>query len=124
MAWNWRALLLISALGLTGLAASAAVAPARCSERDLREAEVRARSDREAARAAREDDLLQRAMANSPDYLAALRRAAVANVENAEPDPAGGRGVMQPLNWEQRVAAEEARLTSVIGRRRRELLGQ
>ena len=90
--------------------------PGTGAERDAAAAARQARADRE-------DDLLGRALAGAPDYAAALRRAAAANVRE-EVDPAGGRGVRQPIPVDQLIAAEEARLAAAVERRRRERLGR
>jgi hypothetical protein len=72
----------------------------------------------------RENDLLQRALTNSPDYVQAVRRAAVANVD-AEASPAGRQNPQtNAAAREQRIAAEEARLSDAVERRRREQLAQ
>jgi hypothetical protein len=69
----------------------------------------------------RENELLERALTNSPDYAQALRRAAIANVD-AEGSPSVRRQPSQVR--EQRISAEEARLSDVIEKRRRERLAQ
>jgi hypothetical protein len=69
--------------------------------------------------AAREAELLERAMTASPDYSQALRRAAVANIDEAPPAPRE-----RPQARYQRIEAEEARLSDLIERRRRERLAQ
>jgi len=70
---------------------------------------------------AREAELLERALTGSPDYTAAVRRAAVANVDAAgEPSPAGRRNRADVAQArEQRISAEEARLSDEIEKRRR-----
>lgn len=83
------------------------------------------RADREfqAAKAGREQDLLQRALTNSPDYAAAVRRAAVANVEGPPSvAPGARRPALNAKANEAAVAAEEARLSDVIEQQRREML--
>jgi hypothetical protein len=74
----------------------------------------------------REDALLERAFTGSPDYMAALRRAAVANVDVEEaPAPTGRRNLAaQAQAREQRIAAEEARLSDAVEARRRSRLAQ
>jgi hypothetical protein len=68
---------------------------------------------------AREAELLERAMTASPDYAQALRRAAVANIDEAPPVPRE-----RPQARYQRIEAEEARLSDLVERRRREHLAQ
>jgi hypothetical protein len=67
--------------------------------------------------AGREAELLERALTNSPDYAQAVRRAAVANINEAPPVPRE-----RPQAREARIAAEEARLSDLIEKRRRERL--
>ena len=71
--------------------------------------------------AQREAELLQRALTGSPDYTAAVRRAAIANIDaNPEAAPASRRSRADAaLAREQRIAAEEARLSDAIEQRRR-----
>jgi hypothetical protein len=80
----------------------------------------------ERAKASRENELLERALTNSPDYMAALRRAAMANVDAEEPSaPTGRRNrAAEAQAREQRIAAEEARLSDAIELRRRSRLAQ
>jgi hypothetical protein len=77
-------------------------------------------------RRAREDELLERALANSPDYTSALRRAAIANVDAEAPFSPGSRRTQAEIATarEQRIAAEEARLSDAIEVRRRGELAQ
>ncbi|WP_431282751.1 hypothetical protein ACQW02_25655 [Humitalea sp. 24SJ18S-53] len=86
---------------------------AAAAERALTPAERTAR-DNAAAKTARENELLERALTNSPDYAAAIRRAAIANVDAEPPQP--GRRVPR----EQRITAEESRLSDAIEVRRRQ----
>lgn len=87
---------------------------------------IAAVSPAERAIRAREDALLERALTNSPDYMAALRRAAVANVDAEEPSaPANRRNrAAEALAREQRITAEEARLSDAVEVRRRARLAQ
>lgn len=87
---------------------------------------IAAVSPAERAIRAREDALLERALTNSPDYTAALRRAAVANVDAEEPSaPASRRNRAAEIQVrEQRIAAEEARLSEAVEVRRRARLAQ
>jgi hypothetical protein len=96
----------------------------------IREAEQRAltpeehaRRERERAKTAREDELLERALTNSPDYASALRRAAAANVdaEAQGRSPRTARRTSQPAR-DQAISAEEARLSEAIETRRRNRL--
>jgi hypothetical protein len=83
---------------------------------------------RDAARAktACEDELLERALTNLPDYMAALHRAAVVNVDAQEPSAPPGRRncAAEAQVREQRIAAEEARLSDAVEVRRRSRLAQ
>jgi hypothetical protein len=76
-----------------------------------------------AARQGQEDELLERALTNSPDYTAAVRRAAIANVD-AEQPPTGRRTPAATQAREQRITAEEARLSDAVEKRRRDRLSQ
>jgi hypothetical protein len=78
------------------------------------------------AKREREDALLERALTNSPDYTSALRRAAVANVDAEQVTPASGRRTRsaEAQAKEQRIAAEEARLSDVVEKRRQDRLNQ
>jgi hypothetical protein len=78
--------------------------------------EQRSQRERGAARNARENSLLEDALASRPDYVQALRRAAVANIDA---EPVAGRREL-PAARERRIAAEEARLSDLIEKRRRE----
>jgi hypothetical protein len=88
--------------------------------------EQRAQRDREAAKAAREAELLQRALSNSPDYTAAVRRAAAANVDADFPLMSSGKTRRsEPAQArEDRIAAEEARLSEAVEARRRTSIAQ
>ncbi|MBY0335055.1 MAG: hypothetical protein K2X11_00470 [Acetobacteraceae bacterium] len=93
--------------------------------RNTEERDIRASTDPAvAAQRQREADLLQRALINSPDYTAALRRAAVAAVDARPADPAAARrtAAQRAQARETAIAAEEARLSDVIEGRRREAL--
>jgi hypothetical protein len=83
-------------------------------------------SPAERTKRTREDELLERALTSSPDYMAALRRAAVANVDAEEPPaPAGRRNrAAEAQAREQRITAEEARLSDAVELRRRSRLAQ
>lgn len=76
----------------------------------------------ERAKAERERELVERALTNSPDYMAALRRAAIANVDGeaalASNRPRTGRA------RETAITAEEARLSDAVEQRRRQRLAQ
>jgi hypothetical protein len=82
--------------------------------------------NKDRAKIAREDELLERALTNSPDYMAALRRVAVANIDAEEaPAPTGRRNrAAEAQAREQRIAAEEARLSDAVEIRRRSRLAQ
>ncbi|WP_140886983.1 hypothetical protein [Muricoccus nepalensis] len=71
-----------------------------------------------------ENELLARALTNSPDYTAAVRRAAAANVDAAAFPQSSSRQLRTESREarEQRISAEEARLSNLIERRRREQL--
>lgn len=73
------------------------------------------------AKAARENELLERALTNAPDYTAAVRRAAIANVDAGQPPaqvPPRERQRQTQLR-EERITAEEARLFDAVELRRR-----
>jgi hypothetical protein len=78
------------------------------------------------AKRQREDELLERALTNSPDYMAALRRAAAANIAAEEPSdpPARRNRAAEAQAREQRITAEEARLSDAVEVRRRSRLAQ
>jgi hypothetical protein len=84
-------------------------------------AEERQKMEADRAKRAREDELLERALTNSPDYMAALRRAAIANVDVDEPPAPSGRRnrAAEAQAREQRITAEETRLSDEIEKRRR-----
>lgn len=71
--------------------------------------------------AARENELLERALSASPDYTAAVRRAAVANVDGSA---SGSRRPASPRAREAAIVTEEARLSEAVEVRRRQRLGQ
>jgi hypothetical protein len=81
------------------------------AEAKAREAPAAALTPEQRAKQDREDALLERALTGSPDYEAALRRAAVANV-----------GAGRARDREQRIAEEEARLSDAVELRRRDRL--
>ncbi|MDB5415105.1 MAG: hypothetical protein JWR10_3440 [Rubritepida sp.] len=78
------------------------------------------------ARAARENELLERAITSSPDYTAAVRRAAIANVDGVNSAPMLPRGTSTNLRArDAAIAAEESRLSEAVeARRRRRLADQ
>ena len=77
--------------------------------------------NRRTARTAQQRELLERALTNSPDYAQAVRRAAIANVDTDTPLPPPGRRSRPDFAEarEQRIAAEEARLSDLIEKHRR-----
>ena len=95
----------------------------RQSEYERQMADMRSRADALTgsrpvpAPTPQEAELLERAITNSPDYAQALRRAAIANV-NAEP-PLSREGTQAR---QARIASEEARLSDLIEKRRRDAL--
>jgi hypothetical protein len=86
----------------------------------------RARRALDAAKITRENELIERAVSGSPDYTAAVRRAAIANVdgEAAIPQPAGTprRAAAGPTAREAAITAEESRLSEAVEVRRRQRL--
>jgi len=87
--------------------------------------EQRARRRFEDARTTRENELLARALSASPDYTAAVRRAADQNVTEEAALPITGR--RPPVNTRAReaaISAEEARLSEAVEARRRQQLAQ
>lgn len=81
-----------------------------------------------AAKITRENELLERALSGSPDYSAAVKRVATANVdgEAAIPTPPGAprRPAMTQRAREAAIAIEEARLSEAVELRRRQSLSQ
>ena len=98
-------------------AAEGALTPAQRGRREL-----------DAARVTRENELLERAASASPDYTAAVRRAAVANVDGeAAIPPAQGarrRPAVNPRTRDAAITAEEARLSEAVEIRRRQRLNE
>lgn len=87
----------------------------------------RAQREFDAAKAARENELLERAVSASPDYTAVVTRAAVANVDGAMAIPPAPGERRVPVNARAREAAiraEEARLSEAVEVRRRQRLGE
>jgi hypothetical protein len=146
-----RGLVLVALVALTGCAGGQKPVPAgteersrvyqaelersRAAERERQEAAERAltptqRAQREleAAKVTRENELLERAASASPDYTAAVRRAAVANVdgESAIPSAPGAprRAAANPRTREAVISAEEARLSEAVEIRRRQRLAE
>ncbi|MCR0981789.1 hypothetical protein [Roseomonas populi] len=68
---------------------------------------------------ARENSLLEDALSGRPDYTAALRRAAEANISEENPVVRQSRAAR-----EARIDAEVARLSDAVEKRRREVLAQ
>jgi hypothetical protein len=93
------------------------------ARRQAEQSQTQAQTPAERAKKAQEDELLERALTNSPDYTAAVRRAAIANVD-AEQPPAGRRTPAATQAREQRITAEEARLSDAVEKRRRDRLSQ
>lgn len=71
--------------------------------------------------AARENELLERALSASPDYSAAVRRAAIANVDAAG---SARRSAANPRARDAAIGAEEARLSEAVEVRRRQRLAE
>ena len=90
--------------------------------------EQRARRSFEDSRTAREGELLERALSGSPDYTAAVKRAATANVDGEAAIPAAPgsprRPAMTARAREAAIATEEARLSEVVEARRRQRLAE
>jgi predicted ATP-dependent protease len=103
--------------------AEAALTPTQRNEREKQQGEERAARERKAAQAKREGELLERALTGSPDYVSAVRRAAIANVDlEVIPANTSRRQQTSAAVLEARIAAEEARLSDVIESRRRDAL--
>lgn len=101
-------------------------ARAEAAERALTPAQ-RARRDLDGAKRTRENELLERALTSSPDYTAAVRRAAVANVDGEAAVlalDAPRRPAPNPRTREAAIVAEEARLSDAVEVRRRQRLAE
>lgn len=115
---------------LNAQAAAAREAPARAA-RAAAEAALtpmqRAQRDLDIMKAVREYELLQRALSGSPDYSAALTRAATVNVDDQAslPEQVGARRtVLTPRAREAAIRTEEARLSDAVELRRRQRLNE
>lgn len=80
----------------------------------------------EQAKASRENELLERALTNSPDYPAAVRRAAIANIdeEASRTTPNPRRSRITTSVREDLVRQEEQRLSDAVEIRRRRKLAE